>query len=98
VLSDYDRAVIKGQIFSLVIVKLFTTVLVLYYFLSWQAALITFVVSLPWIFAGVYYFGRNGMFRYRHWKYRHLRARLLREEWNVDEDSPETVARDRRRQ
>lgn len=96
-LSDHDRAVIKGHIASLLIVKFFTTVLVLYYFMSWQASLILVVLSLPWIFAGAYYFGRNGRFRYRHWKYRHLRERLIREEWHVDEDPTQTVTRDRRR-
>lgn len=95
VLSDSDRAIIKGQIAALLIVKLAASLVVLYYFLSWQAALIIAVVSLPWIAGGIYYFGRNGLFHYRFWKHRHLRERLLHEEWNVDEDAPETVTRDR---
>jgi hypothetical protein len=98
VLSDSDRAIIKGQIAALGIVKLAASVLTLYYFPSWQAALIIVVLSLPWFAGGVYYLATGGRFHYRHWKYRHLRARLLHEEWNVDEDTSDTVTRGQRRQ
>ncbi len=97
VLSDSDRAIIKSQIAALGGVKLVASILTLYYFPSWQALLIIVVLSLPWIAAGGFFLGRASWNHYRFWKYRHLRERLLREEWNVDEDTSETVSRDRRR-
>ncbi|CAN5767719.1 hypothetical protein BH23CHL2_BH23CHL2_25050 [soil metagenome] len=94
-LSDADRAVIKSQIAALGFVKLVASVLTLYYFPSWHAVLIVAVLSLPWLVVGGYYLGRTSWFRYRFWKYRHLRQRLLQEEWNVDEDTSEAVSGDR---
>ncbi len=94
-LSDSDRAIIKAQIAALGGIKLVATILTLYYFPSWQAVMIVVVLSLPWIVGAFYYFGRVGWLRYRFWSYRHLRARLLREEWNLDGDASETVAGDR---
>ncbi|MEZ4524031.1 MAG: hypothetical protein R3A46_20730 [Thermomicrobiales bacterium] len=97
-LSDSDRAVIKGQIAALGGVKLVASVLTLYYFPSWHAVLIVGMLSLPWFIAGGYYLGRSTWLRYRFWKYRHLRKRLLREEWHLDEDAPETVTGDRKQE
>lgn len=93
-LSDADRTVIKSQIAALGFVKLVASALTLYYFPSWHAVLIIGVLSLPWLAAGGYFFGRTGWFRYRFWKYRHLRKRLLREEWLLDEDASEAVSED----
>ena len=96
-LSDADRTLIKGQIAALGLVKLVASVLTLYYFPSWHAVLIVVVLSLPWIVGGGYYLGRTSWFRYRFWKFRHLRKRLLREEWLMDEDASEAVSGDRSR-
>lgn len=93
-LSKADRAVIKAQIGALGFVKLVASILTLYYFPSWHAVLIVGVLSFPWLIGGGYYLGRTSWFRYRFWKYRHLRKRLLREEWLLDEDAPETVSSD----
>lgn len=95
VLSDSDRAVIKGQIAALGFVKLVASALTLYYFPSWHAVVIVAVLSTPWIAVGGYYLGRTSWFRYRFWKYRHLRRRLIREEWNVGEDTSEAIRGDR---
>lgn len=94
-LSKADKAVIKTQIGALGFVKLVASVLTLYYFPSWEAVLIIAVLSLPWLVGGGYFLGRSSWFRYRSWKYRHLRKRLLREEWLLDEDASETVSGDR---
>lgn len=95
-LSDSDRAVIKSQIAALGFVKLVASVLTLYYFASVQSVLIVAVLSLPWLVGGGYYLGRTGWFRYRFWKYRHLRQRLLHEEWHLDEDASEAMSGDRK--
>lgn len=96
-LSKADRAVIKGQIAALGGLKLVASILTLYYFPSWHAVLIVGVLSLPWLIAGGYYLGRSGWFRYRYWKHRHLRKRLLREEWLLDEDASEALSGERKR-
>ncbi len=96
-LSKADKAVIKTQIAAFGFVKLVASALTLYYFPSWHAVLIIAVLSFPWFAVGGYYLGRTSWFRYRFWKHRHLRKRLLREEWFLDEDAPETVSGDRRR-
>jgi hypothetical protein len=95
-LSKADKAVIKTQVAALGFVKLVASVLTLYYFPSWHAVLIVAVLSFPWVVGGGYYLGRSSWLRYRFWKYRHLRKRLLREEWLLDEDAPEAVSGDRR--
>jgi hypothetical protein len=96
VLSDSDRAVIKGQIAALGFVKLVASVLTLYYFPSWHAVVVIAVLSTPWLAVGGYYLARSGRGRYRFWKYRHLRRRLIREEWIVDEGTSEAIPGDRR--
>lgn len=94
-LSKADKTIIKTQIAALGFVKLVASILTLYYFPSWHAILVVAVLSLPWLVAGGYYLGRSSWFRYRYWKYRHLRTRLIREEWLLDEDAPEKVSGDR---
>jgi hypothetical protein len=97
VLSDSDRAVIKGQLAALGFVKLVASILTLYYFPSWHAIVVIAVLSTPWLAVGGYYLYRSGRFRYRYWKYRHLRRRLIREEWIFDGGTPEAISGDRRK-
>lgn len=97
-LSDSDRALLKGQLFALGGVKLFASILTLYHWPNWYTVLAIIVLSIPWVIGGAWYLGRSGWFRYRYWQYRHLRRRLIHEEWNVGEDPAETIRRGRGRQ
>lgn len=96
-LSDSDRALLKGQIIAFGGVKLLASIITLYHWPNWYTVLAIAALSIPWILAGLYFLGRSGWLRYRFWQYRHLRRRLLHEEWNVDEDRAETIRRDRGR-
>lgn len=80
-----DRQLLITYVLTFGFIKLFTSVMVLYYFWSREAVIIILLLSVPWVLGGVWYvahLGRRGVLR---WKVRKLRRRLLWEEWNVDD-------------
>jgi hypothetical protein len=81
---DNTRATIVTHVATIGVFKLVTSILVLYYFPSWHAVSVILAVSVPWIVAGVWYFGLYTRIRVRLVRGRMRRRALMHQEWHVD--------------
>ena len=83
-MDDDSRTILIAHIATLGGFKVVTSVLILYYFPSWEAVLIVCGLSVPWFVAAIWYFGLVTRVRLRLMRVRARRAQLLHQEWNVD--------------
>lgn len=88
-MSDSDRTLLKAQIATLAAVKIAASIITLYYIPSWHAVFIVAILSIPWLVGAGWYIYRSSRFGVARWKVRKLRARLIYEEWHVDDDVAE---------
>ncbi|MFW6075848.1 MAG: hypothetical protein ACOC9Y_09640 [Chloroflexota bacterium] len=88
-MSESDRTLLKAQIATLAAVKLAASIITLYFIPSWHAVFIIAILSVPWFVGAGWYLYRSGRLGIERWKVRKLRARLIYEEWHVDDDRAE---------
>ena len=82
---DDWRPVLISQIATLFAFKIATSILIVWFFPSWEAVVVVLALSVPWIVAAIWYFGVIGRMRYRLMRVRAKRRRLIYQEWHVDE-------------
>lgn len=86
-MSNEDKQVVWAFVGSLMTAKLVTSILILYYFPSWHSLMLVVVLSLVWFIPPIAYLGHRSQGRYRLVKTRLRRKQLLRQEWDVGEES-----------
>ena len=87
-MTNEDKSVVWAFVGSLVTIKLFTSVMVLYYFPSWHTLMLVVALSIAWFIPPFFYLGLHTHRRYRLVKVRLRRKELMRQEWDVEERSP----------
>jgi hypothetical protein len=83
-MDDDSRAVLIAQIATFGGFKSVTSILIIYFFPSWEAVLVVLGLSVPWIVAAIWYFGIVSHVKLRLLRVRAKRKQLLHQEWNVD--------------
>lgn len=86
-ISKEDRAVVWAFVGSLVTVKLVTSIMILYYFPSWHTLLLVVALSIVWFLPPIFYLGMHSKAHARLVRARMRRRELLRQEWDVGEES-----------
>lgn len=81
---DDVRATLWGMALTLIGFKIVTSVLILWYFPSWNAVLIVVALSSLWILPLLYLVPRHVSVRQRLWRMRLRRRELVRQEWKVE--------------
>lgn len=81
---DDSRTALITQIATFGAFKVVTSVLILWFFPSWEALLVVLGLSVPWIIGAVWYFGIASTVRLRLIRVRAKRKELLRQEWRLD--------------
>ena len=84
VAMDDSRATLIIHIATLGGFKIVTSILILYFFPSWEALVVVLGLSVPWIVAAIWYFGVYSRVHLRLVRVRARRKELVRQEWNVD--------------
>lgn len=83
-MDDETRSVLIAHAATLGVFKIVTSILILFYFPSWDALLVILALSVPWIVAAVWYGGVVSRVKLRLVRARMQRKRLLQQEWNVE--------------
>lgn len=78
------RATLWGMALTLIGFKIVTSVLILWYFPSWNAVLIVVALSSLWFLPLLYLVPRHVSVRQRLWRMRLRRRELVRQEWKVE--------------
>lgn len=84
-MSKEDKSVVLAFLYSLVTVKVVTSIMIVYFFPSWHTVMLSVVLSLVWFVPPILYFANLSPGKYRLFKGRMRRAELLRQEWEVEE-------------
>lgn len=78
------RATLWGMALTLIGFKIVTSVLILWYFPSWNALFIVIALSSLWFLPLAYLVPRHVSIRQRIWRMRLKRRELMHQEWNID--------------
>jgi hypothetical protein len=82
---DEARTVIIGLVAILTSFKIITSLLILYFFPSWEAVILVLGLSALWIYIGIWWGGLHSALRLRLVRARIRRNELIRQEWQLDE-------------
>ena len=83
---DDVRTTLIGMAIAVIMFKVVTSVMIIWFFPSWQAVALVVALNTLWFVPVLYYVPRHAHIRYRLWNVRLRRKQLLAEEWRMDND------------
>lgn len=83
-MDDEARTTLITQVATFGVFKLVTSIMIIWFFPSWEAVLVVLGLSVPWIIAAIWFGGIYSRIRLRLVRVRLRRKELLRQEWHVD--------------